>query len=123
MWDKAMNNADAELLGSLFAEDGEVMFERMESIIGRETITEVFRAAFEASDFTRWTAEYTVFEVHEQAAYVIGNFDVPVYHYDERAPVHTIGRAVWFWKRHPDGVWRISHAISARRGKTIVLEQ
>ena len=119
MWDKAMENTDGELLGSLFAEHGELMLENMESIVGRDAITDVFAAGFETNNFTGWSADYTVFDVHEESAYVIGDFDIDVYPYDGRPPIQTVGRAVWFWKRQPDGVWKIAHAISARRGKSV----
>lgn len=92
MWDKGMNEVDAELIGSLFAENGELMLENSESILGRAAITEVATAGFEANNRTGWSERYCAIEVHGRSASVIGDFDFEVHLYDERPSVRHLGR-------------------------------
>ena len=121
-FDRGFIEGDAEAIGSLFAEDGEAMFDRMETVIGRDLITKALSAAFESSDFVGWTTDWFVFDVHPGHAYVIGDFDVEVHPYDSRPPVRMIGRGVLVWRQSPNGLWKITHAISARRGETLPLD-
>jgi ketosteroid isomerase-like protein len=113
-FDHAFMEGRAEEVGGLFADDGQLLLHQQPAIVGRQAVTEAFRETFAGFDTSAYRPNYDTVEVHTDRAYVLGSFTEVLRPREGGPGLRVAGRLVFFWRRGPDGGWRITHALSSR---------
>jgi ketosteroid isomerase-like protein len=114
-FDRAFIEGRAEEVGTLFADDGQLLLHHQPAIVGRQAVSEAFRETFAAFDTSAYKPTYDTVDVHTDCAYVLGSFTEVLWPREGGAPgLQVAGRVVLFWRREPDGEWRITYALTSR---------
>ena len=113
-FDRAFIEGRADELGALFADDGKLLLHHQPAIVGRQSITEAFRETFAAFDTSAYEPTYETVEVHTDSAYVLGSFTEVLRPRAGGPGLAVAGRIVLFWRREPDGRWRVTRALTSR---------
>lgn len=113
-FDRAIIEGRTDELGALFADDARLLLHYQPDIVGRRAITQAWRETFAAVDTSAWKPNYDTVQVHTDSAYVLGSFTEILRPRDGGTGLAVAGRTVLFWRREPDGQWRITRALSSR---------
>jgi ketosteroid isomerase-like protein len=113
-FDRAFIEGRAAEAGALFADDGQFLLHHQPAIVGRQAVTEAFRETFAAFDTSAYKPIYGAVEVHTDQAYVLGSFTEVLRPHDGGLGLRVAGRVVLFWRREPNGEWRIAYALTLR---------
>jgi uncharacterized protein (TIGR02246 family) len=112
--DRAWRDGLAEEFGDLLAEDAVQLLNNQEAVVGREAIKQGFARTAAAFDLSNYAPEYDLIDVHGDHAYVLGSFD-EVLRPGTGGPGRRVqGRLVVFWRREPNGRWRIVRFLTGR---------
>ena len=113
-FDRAFIEGRANELGALFADDAQLLLHLQPAIVGRQPITETFRETFAAFDTSAYEPTYETVEVHTDNAYVLASFTEVLRPREGGPGLAVVGRVVLFWRRGPDGVWRVTRVLTSR---------
>jgi ketosteroid isomerase-like protein len=113
-FDRAFIEGRAEELGALFADDAQLLLHNQRTIVGQQSITEAFRETFAAFDTSAYEPTYETVEVHTDNAYVLASFTEVLRSREGGPGLAVVGRVVLFWRRGPDGVWRVTRVLTSR---------
>jgi uncharacterized protein (TIGR02246 family) len=108
--DRALASPDAAAVASHFTEDGVLGESGMADVVGRAAIADFLGAANQKRRVTHH-------ELTRDELIVLGDRAIERARFAEikqlpgQAPVHEWGRVVTFWKREPDGAWRIERLV------------
>ena len=113
-FDRAFIEGHAEELGALFADDAQLLLHYQPAIVGRQAVTEAWRETFAAFDTSAYEPTYETVEVHTDNAYVLASFTEVLRSREGGPGLAVAGRIVLFWRREPDGVWRVTRVLTWR---------
>ncbi len=113
-FDRAFIEGHTEELSTLFANDAQLLLHHQPAIVGRQAITEAWRETFADFDTSAYAPSYETVEVHTDRAYVLGSFTEVLRPRDGGPGLRVIGRIVLFWRREPDGRWRVTRVLTSR---------
>jgi uncharacterized protein (TIGR02246 family) len=113
-FDHAFKEKRLEEFLSYFADDAEFLAHHSETATGKEAIRANFVTVFDLFDIPEYEPEYSVVDVHDDRAYVLGEFDEALRRTDGKPGVRIHGRIVQFWRRDGDGAWRLVRVLTAR---------
>jgi ketosteroid isomerase-like protein len=80
----------------------------------KEAIRAHFDWIFDHFDTSAYAPRYDIIDVHGDQAYILASFDEVLRPKDGHPGIRIHGRAVHFWRRDPDGAWRVLRLLTAR---------
>lgn len=108
--DRALVSQDAEGAAALFTPDAVLGESGMDDVVGREAIRDFLAAADRVRRVSHHRLDRDDLLVAGEVAVETARFD-ETKEYPGRPPVRERGRVVLFWRRDPDGEWRIFRLI------------
>jgi uncharacterized protein (TIGR02246 family) len=108
--DQALMGPDAERVAAHFTADGVLGESGMHDLIGRTAIRDFLAAANAVRTVTFHRLYRDELEILGDRAIELGRFDETKVR-PGQAPVYERGRTVTYWRREPDGAWRISRLV------------
>ena len=104
---------DADAMGEIFAEDGQMLFPQREAIEGRPAIHANWQRTFALYDLSAWRTTWRIVDVHGDRAYTMATYTETMVPREPGPRRLVVGRLILFWRRDPDGVWRVILAMNS----------
>jgi uncharacterized protein (TIGR02246 family) len=102
---------DATKIVSFWTEDGTLINKTAPTLAGRTTMEQVLKGVFATARISKVTLDRDDLSVSGDLAYVIGRFD-EVIQPAKGEQIASRGRAIYIWKRQPDGAWKIARVVA-----------
>ena len=109
-------------MGDFFAEDAQLMFPHMETIIGRESIRETFVAFVSKYTTDSWSPNREFIDLYERRAYILGSFIELRTPLDGSPTEKVYGRLMEIWQLSSEEKWEIIRFMSSRYADTEFIE-
>ncbi len=113
-FDTTFRAGDGARFEAFFTEDSRLFFHEQPPIEGRAAIGAAYRNLFADVDTSAYQPDYHSIDVHGDTAYVIADFRETLRPWEAGSSVLVHGRIVLFWRREPDGVWRVTRLLTSR---------
>jgi uncharacterized protein (TIGR02246 family) len=112
-FDRAFALGDAEAVGGLFVEDGQLLLLYAEPMLGRSAIEDHWRRFFARFDTAAWRTEHPIIEVDGDHAHALAVYSETLVPRDVGPSRIVHGRIAFFFRRQDDGRWRISLVMNS----------
>ena len=112
-FDRCFASGNADALAELFADDAQLLLQYREPIEGRPAIRDQWARLFAEFDPGSWRAEHPIVDVHGDRAYTVSTYSETLIPRRGGASQLVNGRVVLFFRRDPDGAWRVTLAMNS----------